>query len=685
MNATASTTAAPQTFADAEQRLAESLPGYTPRAHQQALAARIEHSIDDEGILVAEAGTGTGKSLAALVAAILSGKRTVVATATKALQNQYTDKDLPFLQEHLGVDFTYALLKGRSNYPCAQKISDLERPTPGQGKVIAAVADAGPLDILDRDELPVVEDREWQQLSMSSDECPGASGCPFAEAGLCHSMRAKDRAARADVVVTNTAYLAVDLKIREQTDGNIDLLGSFGQLVVDEAHNLDGAITSALSDRFAIGTFMKLNGDATGWIRANHAETPESDLGWAAGQLWKVVTDTYRAWQSERQRLRENAEQMPVTMTMRLGTFGEELREVVRSVRDLWEVLHYIHIEGTDSEDREIRRAARRAQAHQRRVDRRLTSMLARLESFATDEDDVTVRWIEEDKNHKVYLMATPVSPAPFLRKMVWGKIPTVLMSATLATGRTPVGTADFGYTLRTLGLRDQHPATFDAGTPFDYPHQAVLFVPDKTKPIPSGKTTPAWRSYTQAVTQDLVRAAGGGALLLFTSRSSMEAAWRSMRDNLEMDGLEVMKQGDAPTPVLIRRFKADGNAVIFALKTFFEGIDIPGDALRLVILDKLPFPVPTDLQFMARCEQVNRAAGRDVSFRELSMPVMTLPLIQAMGRLLRTVTDRGVMAILDPRLTSKGYGEQILKSLPPARVTTDPRVAADFLRDGRS
>ena len=385
-------TAAPRTFADAEIALAASLPGYTPRPHQQVLAAVIETSVERGGILLAEAGTGTGKSLAALIAAILSGKRTVVATATRALQNQYTDKDLPFLAEHLGADFTYALLKGRSNYPCAQKIDDLGSPTAAQSQVIATVRslEADLTAIVDRDDLPVTTDREWQQLSMSSDECPGKSACPFAEAGKCHSFRAKDKAAAADVVVTNTAYLAVDLKLRKQTDDTISLLGDFDQLIVDEGHNLDGAITSALSDRFAFGTFMRLYGDATGWLREVDANGPSSDLGYAARMLWDAITTEYHAWQARRREEREDSAIMPVTEMMRLATFGEELRSVATAARDLWEAVHYIKLEGG-----RVSKPVRKLEARQARIDRRLTGLLAKLESFATDEDTVTVRWVD--------------------------------------------------------------------------------------------------------------------------------------------------------------------------------------------------------------------------------------------------------------------------------------------------
>jgi ATP-dependent DNA helicase DinG len=646
VTATASATTGPRTFAEAEDVLAASLPGYTPRKHQQELAAAIERAIGAEAILVAEAGTGTGKSLAALIPAIVSGKRVVVATATKALQDQYASKDLPFLQEHLGVDFTWAILKGRSNYPCASKIADLQVPSARQAQILALIAEHEAADdsFTDRDGLPTTTDREWMQLSISPNECPGASDCPFAEQGKCFAYRAKAKASRSQVVVTNLAYLATDLKLRAETGGSISLLGEIDLLIIDEAHNLDQAVTSALSDRIALGTVMRLVGDAGSWMRQAEIDGSEPEAaGWAAQQLWATIETEYRAWQERRRAAREDDKTMPVTLNTRLVTFKK----------------------------------MKRLQA---RLARRVDNLLVRLESFATDEDDVSVRWIEAEED-KIFIRAVPVSPAPFLREAIWSQTPAVLMSATLAPGRTVLGEADFSYTIGLLGLEDFGPVTFESGTPFDYPSQAMLYVPDRDRPLPAGKTRAAWQVFAQQATEWLVRESGGGALLLFTSRSAMNQTWDALHERLEEAGLECLKQGDAPTSELLRRFKEDGNAVLFALRTFFEGVDIPGDALRLVVIDKLPFPVPTDLQYAARCEAVNRRAGRDVSFRKLAMPVMTLPLVQAVGRLLRTKDDSGVLAILDPRLTAKPYGKQILASLPPAHVTTDPREAGAFMK----
>jgi ATP-dependent DNA helicase DinG len=683
VTATASATTGPRTFAEAEDVLAASLPGYTPRKHQQELAAAIERAIGAEAILVAEAGTGTGKSLAALIPAIVSGKRVVVATATKALQDQYASKDLPFLQEHLGVDFTWAILKGRSNYPCASKIADLQVPSARQAQILALIAEHEAADdsFTDRDGLPTTTDREWMQLSISPNECPGASDCPFAEQGKCFAYRAKAKASRSQVVVTNLAYLAIDLKLREETGGSISLLGEIDLLIIDEAHNLDQAVTSALSDRIALGTVMRLVGDAGSWMRQAEIDGSEPEAaGWAAQQLWATIETEYRAWQERRRAAREDDKTMPVTLNTRLVTFGTELQQLAGALRLLGTVIRRADVDPGGEGWGDMPAAVKKMKRLQARLARRVDNLLVRLESFATDEDDVSVRWIEAEED-KIFIRAVPVSPAPFLREAIWSQTPAVLMSATLAPGRTVLGEADFSYTIGLLGLEDFGPVTFESGTPFDYPSQAMLYVPDRDRPLPAGKTRAAWQVFAQQATEWLVRESGGGALLLFTSRSAMNQTWDALHERLEEAGLECLKQGDAPTSELLRRFKEDGNAVLFALRTFFEGVDIPGDALRLVVIDKLPFPVPTDLQYAARCEAVNRRAGRDVSFRKLAMPVMTLPLVQAVGRLLRTKDDSGVLAILDPRLTAKPYGKQILASLPPAHVTTDPREAGAFMK----
>jgi ATP-dependent DNA helicase DinG len=264
---------------------------------------------------------------------------------------------------------------------------------------------------------------------------------------------------------------------------------------------------------------------------------------------------------------------------------------------------------------------------------------------------------------------------APFLRGALWDVVPALLSSATLAAGK------DFSYLAETLGLEPGEAVTYDAGTPFDYQSQMLLFTPEKGLPEPkSGQAGAAWRTYAQAVTLDLVTKSKGGALLLFTSRSALNESYKALAGMLQMQGLTVLKQDDAPTSSLIRQFKQDGNAVLFGLRTFFEGVDVQGSALRLVVLDKLPFAVPTDLVNRARCEALVRQYGKWADWDRLTVPQMILILTQGIGRLIRHRDDRGVVAILDPRLSSKSYGRRIIGALPPARRTTRPEEAMDFL-----
>jgi ATP-dependent DNA helicase DinG len=298
-----------------------------------------------------------------------------------------------------------------------------------------------------------------------------------------------------------------------------------------------------------------------------------------------------------------------------------------------------------------------------------------RIRRYCTDTDADTVRWVEQE--NRVYRGATetqrllcsaPIEVGGWLRTMIWDKVPAVIMSATLGLKT--------GYLARTMGLGDGEAETFDAGSPFDYAEQAVLFTPDSSQPSP--KEGPKWTAWSQQVTRRLVLKAGGDALLLFTSRRSMESAYEGLAGEFEEAGIRVLKQGDLPNGELLSEFKR-GGAVLFGLKTWMEGVDVPGKALRLVVLDKLPFAVPTDILVAARADAYEAVHGRKSSFYGITCPAMELTLEQACGRLIRTVEDTGVMAVLDSRLAT-GYGTRILAGLPPARRTHDLRDAEAFL-----
>jgi ATP-dependent DNA helicase DinG len=667
----------PTTFAEAQEALAENLPGYTRRTHQMALAEQVETAIADRKPALFQAGTGTGKSMALLIPAILSGLDTVVATFNKALQSQYALKDLPWLQEHLGVDFTWAVLKGRANYPCYAKVPEVTSPTNGQAAVLDRMAELDTpeavknLDITDREDFPSLPEDEWRVFSMSSAECPGAASCPFGE--KCITERAKARAAEAQIVITNTAYLLQDLMLRSATDGNVALLGDIEQLIIDEAHTLPDVATSALEDTLGEGSFAKLARDMGGYLfRQGGDEEVAIQLEQAARDLWEQLGAMHAEFLA---RLKGKVEPLPLNPNTlissdALGPYIIRLYQAIELVRD------EVKAHPADDDSGRIARS---------RLLRRSSNQMARLEAYATDPADKTVRWIEQENStfrgqerKRLYLRSAPVSVAPFLRTALWDKMPAILSSATLAAGK------DFSYLADSLGLGRDEAMTYDAGSPFDYPRQVLMFIPDKNAPDPS-KNPAAWKSYAQAVSYDLVDAAAGGAMLLFTSRTAMNESHQALAARFRRNGLTVLRQGDAPNSELIRAFKADGNAVLFGLRTFFEGVDIQGQALRLVVLDKLPFAVPTDLVYQAREEAIKRRYHDEwAGFTRLAIPSMILVLTQAFGRLIRHRDDKGVVAILDNRLETKRYGKQIISALPPAQRTSDMGGVVRFLKNAR-
>lgn len=658
------------TFEEAQDLLAAKLPGYARRPHQMALAEKVELAIAENMGALLEAGCGTGKSLAALIPAILSGQRTIVATATKLLQNQYIH-DLEFLQANL-VDFTWAVLKGRSNYPCLAKIKDPGlTPTMAQARILTALSAPEIVSgevIPDRETLPAASETEWQGLAMSAAECPGARNCPFSE--KCYAERAKAKAASSKIVVTNLAYLMLDLLLRQRSGGNVAMLGDYEKLIVDEAHELGDKATDALSDSFGVGTFVKLSHDAAGFLQSQRRSMDAAeDIEHAARRLWLTIDQLFA------ERNQGNKESVPVRLSaadvIGLGAGLVDLVEALNTCRR-----QITEIKGIERGDRDF--------IARQRLMNRLADRAGSLSEILTAEG--LVHWLEEVVNtrrgvteKRVMLRTAPLSPASWLRSVIWERVPALMMSATLSTGRDFHGQADFSFLRRFVGLHEHEAIEFDAGSPFDFSKQALLYVPPKGIPEPKGATMSAWRTYAQSVTRRLVLAARGNALLLFTSRSAMDESYRVLADDFRGAGLTVLKQDDAPTPELVASLKK-GGAVLFGLKSFFAGVDVQGQALSLVVLDKLPFAVPTDILFAARGEAIVALRGPWADFRELAIPTMTLPLIQGVGRLVRTVEDKGVMAILDPRLSTKGYGKTIQNSLPPARRTTEISEAVAFL-----
>lgn len=676
------------TFEQAQEALIAGLPNYTRREHQMQLAEVIERFIAEalsggepgtmrKIALLAQAGTGTGKSFALAIPAVLSGTRTILATPVKALQNQYI-KDMETLKKHLLPDLNYAVLKGRGNYPCYAKIDKLTNPTPVQSQILQRMEELAAPDAIramettDREDF-IVTDAEWKPFGMSADECPGAKHCPFGR--QCLAERAKARAAAADIVITNTTYLMLDRILALRTGDALSLLGEFGLLIIDEAHTLIDITTDALKDTLGQGSFAVLARDMAAYLNIYDKDVALAEqIDIEAAQLWDALNAAYSEF--ERQS-KDNEPQMPLSINDLLNpeVFGAGIIGVYNAIDAAREEVKTCPV--FDDEEM-IRRE---------RMLRRSLSLRDRILALATENHETVIRWAEidgEPGKRRLYVRTAPITVGPFLRSAIWDKTPTILSSATLTTGVKRAGgteVPDFDYLAGNLGLSQGEAVTYDAGSPFDYRRQALLFVPDKDQPAPDKANRAAHSTWARETTRNMVIRSRGGALLLYTSRKEMEEGYRLLSPSFRMAGLTVLKQGEAPSPELVRQMKADGNAVLFALRTFFQGVDIQGAALRLVILDKLPFAVPSDLIYKARCERINTQFGNEwASFDRLTIPDMILTLVQAAGRLIRHADDMGAIAILDSRLRSKGYGRRILRALPPARQTADPEEACLFL-----
>jgi ATP-dependent DNA helicase DinG len=642
----------PTTFAEAEAALAATLDHYEARPAQQSLAALIEEGLSTRRHVIAQAGTGTGKSLATLIPAITSGQRVVVSTATKALQDQVANKDLPFLREHLFPNLSYALLKGRSNYLCRAALAEAEATEPTEQLVsIRTRIDGGEPVAGERDDFEV-DDATWRKVTVSSDQCAG-SDCPFAKDGTCHSEQAKTKAQEARVVVTNHALLLTDAVISRVTGGKASLLGNYDAIIVDEAHELEEFATGALGRDFTEGTVLNLLaqiGNLVGDIR----KLP------AAAECRNLTLELFAALEDGRIRAshvigaNEDGEAIPVGQ-------GEAIFALAQSLQSLRGEL-------TQAKPNNLSKSE---EARWRRV-------LTTLGNAATGFADVlvadwqqSVRWVTtegEGRYERKVLHTAPVEVGELLASLLWDDHPTTLVSATLAME------ANFDYFGSRVGVDAATALTLDVGTPFDYPTQALTFVPDDL-PEPSNQTRAEWEAESILLIDKLVRASSGGALVLFTSRQRVEKAYELLASRLPFP---VRKQGDASNQELATWLRTNTDSgVLFATRSFFTGVDVPGDNLRLVVIDKLPFPVPTDPIVEARSEAVEFRGGN--SFRDYTVPVMTLPLQQAYGRLVRHTADRGVVAILDPRLATKPYGRRILRSLPNAPLTHSLTDVQDF------
>jgi ATP-dependent DNA helicase DinG len=612
-----------------EGRLARVLPSYEPRREQVALAEAVDAALASGRHLLAEAGTGTGKSLAYLLPALESGQRVVVATATKALQEQLLTKDVPVAAAALGREVDVAVLKGRQNYLCRHALQGFALLG---GQLFSHPADAATFDAMggwiettetgDRAELEVEPpDAVWSEIAVGADRCLGRA-CVFA--GSCFSEAARERASHAELVIANHALYFADLGLRSRTDAPA-VLPEHDAVVFDEAHRLEESAATWLGGRISGPVLRRLVRDVDRVCRAAALPVPARTLDRVETAGLRLLAAVAPA--EGRRRLRA----VPAGPAQDLGARLGELAAALTGTKD------------------EVDAVARRAL--------RLAADVA----ACLDPDPNRVVWAEAD-----LLAWAPVDVAPALTELLWDAGPTaVLVSATLTAGE------GFGFVRARLGLRDAHELA--VGSPYDYRSQTLLYLP---REFPDPRAEGALARAIDEIAA-LCRISGGRALVLTSSYRALAGIAAGLRGRIPHD---VLAQGEAPRERLLERFRAEVSSILVATSTFWQGIDVPGESLSLLVIHKLPFATPGDPLVEARCERIE-ADGGDW-FREYSLPAAVLQLRQGFGRLIRSHADRGVIAILDPRLRSQRYGRAFLESLPSCPVVSDRSAVADFFAE---
>jgi ATP-dependent DNA helicase DinG len=643
--------------------LKRALTDFRVRRQQLRMAERIAAALAGRETLIVEAGTGTGKTFAYLVPALMSGLRVLISTGTRTLQDQLFAKDLPLLGGALGRPARVALLKGRSNYLCRHRLA---RAGEGgeqltlDGLLEAALEEEGAEDMLarierwarttrrgDLSEVAGLSDSHpvWPRVTSTRDNCLGAR---CSELPRCHLALARREALEADIVIVNHHLLLADLALKE--DGFGDLLGHADAIILDEAHQIPDLATQLfgvnVGSRQIEGLVKDVQEEMAACLRHFSGA---SDAGAAA----RRGADAAREVEACMRDLRGS-------LPARSGRYAwaDLSPESAAHARRLAGALELLQSDLTDLD-------SEGALAH---LTERTGELLAALERVsAVDETDGT-RAVEVSQR-AFSLRLVPFDIADRFRSLVQSRpVSWIFTSATLSVGE------DFGHFAGRLGLGSE--ATLKIDSPFDYEQQSLLY-------LPTGLPSPTAAGYGQAVIDTalpLIEATGGGAFVLFTSHRALAQAASLVRGRWGSDPpYRLFVQGEAPRERLLQAFREDGNAVLLGTASFWEGVDVKGTALRLVIIEKLPFASPEDPLVRARIEHLT-ASGGD-AFRDYQLPTAVLALKQGVGRLIRSEDDHGVVVICDPRLLGRSYGRVFLTALPPMTVTCELEDAMRFLR----
>ena len=627
-----------------EGPLARSLPGFAPRAEQLEMARCVAQALAALEPLVIEAGTGTGKTFAYLVPVLLSGRHAIISTGTRTLQDQLYHRDLPAVSAAIGRPVRVALLKGRANYLCRHRLKlasaapELPLPQSETARALGRVAAWSQRTTSgDISELTHLAENHpvWPGVTSTRENCLGAD-CP--EFTDCHVVAARRAAQAADVVIVNHHLLLADLALKEGGFG--DLLPGTEAIILDEAHQIPEIAAQFFGANLSARQLLS-------FVRDAHAELQAAHLGASTIDTCLRALEALSAeFRRELPRTEKRIEWSALS-----ATAVERLADIEQQLEAAREALS-VNGQGSSGLEHCARRAA---------------ELATRCAELRTSDEESGVRWVEVQPQGWA-LQFTPFEIASRLQQFITAQpCAWIFTSATLAVG------ADFSHFTRRVGVPDARTVHIDS--PFDYERQALLYLPEVM-------SDPSAREHAGDVLQaawPLLEAAGGRAFILFTSHRALGegAAWIESRSRAKLP-FPVLIQGEAPREQLLRQFRELGNAVLLGTGSFWEGVDVKGQALSLVVIDKLPFAPPDDPVLAARLESIRRHGGNP--FYEYQLPQAVLALKQGVGRLIRDAGDAGVVMICDPRLMTRSYGRVFVDSLPPMPVTTSRREAIAML-----
>jgi ATP-dependent DNA helicase DinG len=627
--------------------LAKKIPFYEYRPEQEQMAGAVHRAVAQERFLIVEAGTGTGKTLAYLIPSVLSGKRVVVSTGTKTLQEQLFFKDVPLVQDRLRFSFRAAFMKGRGNYLCWRRFRLFSRQPlftsmEEVGNYQTVKKWAGRTKTGDRAELAdLPEDLGlWKEVCASSETCLGQA-CEFHD--RCFVMAMRQEAAGADLLIVNHHLFFADLAVRLKGYGEV--LPRYEAVVFDEAHQLEETATQYLGNSISNYRFEELARD----LRRECAAAKVKE-----GTLTRIATDLLDLEERFFQLLRGREGRF----SLRKEQWKEESKESGARVMERLTSLSS-HVGGMQEPPEGLRACGRRAE-----------ELKLEFQEFISLAREEMVYW-GEARGRGVFLHASPVDIASSLRENLYPRLKTaVFTSATLSTQ------GNFTFFRSRMGLTGSGGEGIDElilDSSFDLMAQSLLYLPPHL-PEPN---SPAFLPRAVEEMEKILRLSLGRAFLLFTSIRNMEEAYRQLKKRVPFT---CFLQGERPKSALLQAFKEDLHSVLFATASFWEGVDIQGEALSCVVIDRLPFSPPTEPILEARLERI--AAGGGKPFWDYQVPSAILLLKQGLGRLIRTRQDRGVLAILDTRLLTRGYGKVFLQSLPPWEVVHESEAIGRFFRN---